>query len=134
MRQQFYPDGGSSRLKEDSTHFGRHPLTQHQRNQLTGDDPRAHDGQAPMIDAERHEQQHKAVARVSMWVQRGNCPHMVESTALLMAALLSDEEQMCNTTTTAAVADLGRVRSGLDNSMASSSYAIRAAYSTAFSR
>src|SRR6266699_693599 len=36
-------------------------------------------------DDERAEKQ-KAVARVSMWVQRGNCPHMVESSALLMAA------------------------------------------------
>lgn len=53
-----------------------------------------------------------AVARVSMWMQRGNCPHMVESTALLMAAILSD----------------GPVGTG------SSTYAVRAAYSAAFSR
>ncbi|SPQ21866.1 623a1889-8a71-435a-831a-e86d5baec5f8 [Thermothielavioides terrestris] len=33
-----------------------------------------------------------AVARVSMWMQRGGCPHMVESTALLTAAVLSDRD------------------------------------------
>ncbi|GAB0145090.1 hypothetical protein EsHS_00005534 [Epichloe bromicola] len=35
--------------------------------------------------------QRQAVVRVSMWMQRGNCPHVVESTALLTAAMLSDE-------------------------------------------
>ncbi|KAH8179618.1 las1-like domain-containing protein [Sarocladium implicatum] len=50
-----------------------------------------------------------------MWMQRGNCPHLVESTALLTAAVLSDEE------------------AGEENA-ASSSYALRAAYSAAFSR
>ncbi|KAK5993270.1 Pre-rRNA-processing protein las1 [Cladobotryum mycophilum] len=59
--------------------------------------------------------QHHAVARVSMWMQRGNCPHMVESTALLMAAVLSDEG------------------SAIENA-GSSTYAVRAAYSAAFSR
>ncbi|KAK7749421.1 Cytoplasmic glyoxalase II [Diatrype stigma] len=60
------------------------------------------------------EQQH-AVSRVSMWMQRGGCPHLVESTALLTAAILSD---------------LREARTG----PGSSSYAIRAAYSAAFSR
>lgn len=50
-----------------------------------------------------------AVARVSVWVQRGNCPHSVESTALLVSAMLNDSR---------------------DNS----AYAVRAAYSAAFSR
>lgn len=59
--------------------------------------------------------QNLAVARISMWVQRGNCPHMVESTALLFAAVLSDE--------IAATQSAG-----------SSTYAVRAAYSAAFSR
>lgn len=59
----------------------------------------------------RRELQHGAVARVSMWMQRGGCPHLVESTALLTAAVLCDEE--------------GAGASG---------YAVRAAYSTAFSR
>ena len=61
--------------------------------------------------------QHQAVARISMWVQRGNCPHMVESTALLMAAVLSDEAAAMQT-----------------RSSGSSTYAVRAAYSAAFSR
>lgn len=50
-----------------------------------------------------------------MWMQRGGCPHLVESTALLTAAILSD---------------LHETRTGVH----SSSYAIRAAYSAAFSR
>jgi hypothetical protein len=56
---------------------------------------------------------------------------MVESTALLMAALLSDEEQQQQTSRTA---DDGTGASGVSNAMASSAYAVRAAYSTAFSR
>lgn len=67
-------------------------------------------------DKETRIRQHQAVARVSMWMQRGNCPHMVESTALLMAAMLSDRE------------------ASTEENAASSAYAIRAAYSTAFSR
>ncbi len=61
--------------------------------------------------------QHQAVPRISMWVQRGNCPHMVESTALLMAAVLSDEAAAMHT-----------------RSSGSETYAVRAAYSAAFSR
>jgi hypothetical protein len=61
-------------------------------------------------------EQHRAVARVSMWMQRGNCPHMVESTALLMAAMLNDQD------------------AARKENAASSTYAIRAAYSAAFSR
>lgn len=32
----------------------------------------------------------KALARVFMWVHRGGCPHVVESTALLMSAIVFD--------------------------------------------
>ncbi|KAI0397245.1 Las1-like-domain-containing protein [Xylariaceae sp. FL0594] len=64
-------------------------------------------------EAERRQQ--KAVSRVSMWMQRGGCPHMIESTALLTAAILSDLHE-------------SRTKAN------SSSYAIRAAYSAAFSR
>ena len=59
---------------------------------------------------------HQAIARVSMWMQRGHCPHVVESTALLTSAVLSDEE------------------SSSGANMASSTYAARAAYAAAFSR
>lgn len=31
-----------------------------------------------------------AVARVMMWTHRGGCPHVVESTALLMSAMVFD--------------------------------------------
>ncbi|KAL2075660.1 hypothetical protein VTL71DRAFT_603 [Oculimacula yallundae] len=37
----------------------------------------------------RDERRH-AVAKVSVWMQRGNCPHLVESTAILTAAILND--------------------------------------------
>ncbi|CAM1508401.1 Fc.00g052490.m01.CDS01 [Cosmosporella sp. VM-42] len=67
-------------------------------------------------DEQRRRNQHRAVARVSMWMQRGNCPHMVESTALLMAAMLSDEDAVAS------------------ENAAASAYAVRAAYSAAFSR
>lgn len=33
----------------------------------------------------------EAIARVSIWAQRGNCPHLVESTAHLSAAILNDD-------------------------------------------
>lgn len=52
---------------------------------------------------------HKAVARVSIWAQRGNCPHLIESTALLVSAQLNDVS-------------------------GASAYAVRAAYSAAFCR
>ncbi|RYP43042.1 hypothetical protein DL770_011879 [Monosporascus sp. CRB-9-2] len=70
---------------------------------------------APTNTAEDEAEQRHAVSRVSMWMQRGGCPHLVESTALLVAAILSD---------------LHDTRTGAS----SSSYAIRAAYSAAFSR
>jgi ribosomal biogenesis protein LAS1 len=53
--------------------------------------------------------QYKAVALVSVWAQRGNCPHLIESTALLVSAILNDET-------------------------GNPAYAMRAAYSTAFCR
>ncbi|KAK0614118.1 Las1-like-domain-containing protein [Immersiella caudata] len=56
-------------------------------------------------------QKQQAVARVSMWMHRGSCPHLVESTALLTAAILSDA-----------------------STSETNSYAARAAYSAAFSR
>lgn len=73
------------------------------------------DAPSPSTEETRTEQL-EAVARVSMWMQRGNCPHLVESTALLVAAVLNDGAG-------AAVAE------GM-----SSTYAVRAAYSAAFSR
>ncbi|KAK4163532.1 beta-lactamase-like protein [Cladorrhinum sp. PSN259] len=63
----------------------------------------------------------KAVSRVSMWMHRGNCPHIVESTALLTAAILSDDDFT------------GGIGGG-NSIMGGSSYSVRAAYSAAFSR
>lgn len=61
----------------------------------------------------------KAIARVFMWMHRGNCPHVVESTAMLMAAIVQDGEE-------------GRKRAG--GAEAVGGYAVRAAYLTAFTR
>ncbi|KAK3905301.1 Pre-rRNA-processing protein las1 [Staphylotrichum tortipilum] len=70
------------------------------------------------------EERQRAVAHVSMWMQRGGCPHMVESTALLTAAILSDDEGIA-----------GGAGDGADGAAgASRGYAVRAAYSAAFSR
>ena len=57
----------------------------------------------------KEEERRHAVARVSVWMQRGNCPHLVESTAILTAAVLND------------------VRGN-------STYCVRAAYAAAFGR
>ena len=69
--------------------------------------------------AEEEGEKHDAVARVFMWMHRGNCPHVIESTALLMSAILED-----------------RSNAALPHSTAPSSanYAVLAAYMSAFSR
>jgi len=66
-----------------------------------------------------------AAARVAMWVHRGHCPHMVESTALLAAAVLSDR---------AAAADEGPRGHRGSAGAGAGGYAVRAAYASAFSR
>ncbi|KAH9992187.1 Las1-domain-containing protein [Xylariaceae sp. FL0662B] len=100
VRGQFYPSPPPSSSANDENSVS----AERQRSQ-------GRDEEEAKIEAE---QQH-AVSRVSMWMQRGGCPHLVESTALLMAAILSDLQET-------------RTRAN------SSSYAIRAAYSAAFSR
>ncbi|KAB5563200.1 Las1-like protein [Coniochaeta sp. 2T2.1] len=82
--------------------------------------PTYHDTTASSTRTTAEALQHKqeAVARVSMWMQRGNCPHLVESTALLEAAILSDAQATSEPSLAGS----------------SSSYAVRAAYSAAFSR
>ncbi|KAI0885282.1 Las1-domain-containing protein [Annulohypoxylon maeteangense] len=99
VREQFYPSSSTG----DPQH-----------NQDVGDDGDDGERNDEEIVKEEAAKQH-AVSRVSMWMQRGNCPHLVESTALLMAAILSDLHET-------------RARAN------SSSYALRAAYSAAFSR
>ncbi|ETS76695.1 hypothetical protein PFICI_12082 [Pestalotiopsis fici W106-1] len=68
------------------------------------------------------DQRRQAVSRVAMWVQRGSCPHMVESTGLLMAAVLDD--LLVHEARSASSGGLG----------AGSTSAVRLAYSAAFSR
>lgn len=65
----------------------------------------------------------KAIARVFMWVHRGNCPHVVESTAMLMSAVLLDRRHTHH----------HRNHHGSDDD-AASEYGVRAAYLTAFTR
>ncbi|KAL1895220.1 rRNA-processing protein las1 [Sporothrix stenoceras] len=85
--------------------------------------------------------QHAAVARVAMWMQRGHCPHMVESTALLMAAVLADDASSgvsstsrgVTATSSPAISPPG-AGSLAGSSTASASYAARATYAAAFSR
>ncbi|KAK4038796.1 Las1-like protein, partial [Parachaetomium inaequale] len=84
---------------------------------------------------QRHDAKQRAVARVSMWMQRGACPHMVESTALLMAAILSDEGQQQQPGPGGRRMGMGEGYGYGDGaSTASRGYAVRAAYSAAFSR
>lgn len=73
-------------------------------------------------------QKQMAVARVSMWMQRGGCPHMVESTALLTAAMLGERERERETG--------GDGEGDGDDGWTGGSrgLAVRAAYSAAFSR
>jgi ribosomal biogenesis protein LAS1 len=46
---------------------------------------------SPLPADEIASRRREAVARVSVWAQRGGCPHLVESTALLSAAMLNDD-------------------------------------------
>ncbi|KAK4219284.1 rRNA-processing protein las1 [Rhypophila decipiens] len=89
VRRQFYPAGGRTGQSQDFM----------------------------FSTPDEKEASSSAVARVSMWMQRGNCPHLVESTALLVAAILDDQRQSSS--------------SGFGGG---SAYAARAAYSAAFSR
>lgn len=64
-----------------------------------------HESQKPQDVGEKRD----AVAKVMVWVQRGNCPHLVESTAILISAILNDIP-------------------------GNSTYCVRAAYAAAFCR
>ncbi|KAK3378456.1 Las1-like-domain-containing protein [Podospora didyma] len=106
VRHQFYP---------------HHHLDGEQTTTSDDDDDEAQ-------QKEYQQQKQRAVARVSMWMQRGNCPHMVESTALLTAAILGDEQLFAAAPSSVSGAGAG------GSALSSSSYAVRAAYSAAFSR
>ncbi|KAI0810679.1 Las1-like-domain-containing protein [Xylaria sp. FL0064] len=118
VRQQFYPSSSPSSIHASAkpntpttAHHNHNHIHDHRNSNENADG--THAALAIVLDAERRQQQ--AVSRVSMWMQRGGCPHLVESTALLTAAILSDLHE-------------SRTKAN------SSSYAIRAAYSAAFSR
>jgi hypothetical protein len=74
---------------------------------------------AAPLSASQIAAQHRAVSLISIWVQRGNCPHLIESTALLTAAQLLDSPPPS---------------SYQASQHQNSAYAVRASYSAAFCR
>lgn len=98
------------------------------------------DGETRAATSELEAGQHAAVARVAMWMQRGHCPHMVESTALLMAAVLSDEGADATSGATFSSIKVAASSPSVSHVIAGSSkgsaaaYASRATYAAAFSR
>jgi ribosomal biogenesis protein LAS1 len=145
VRQQFYPQQHDatgtvpSARQQQQQQPSKHHGTQHQPAQSTI--PATSEPGPEGAQQQQQRDKHDAVARVSMWMQRGNCPHMVESTALLTAAILSDQsaargaggsweqQQQQPSQGTGSASDSGSVLL-----LSSSSYAVRAAYSAAFSR
>lgn len=161
VRRQFYPrpPPPPSSLQQTRSDTGPDAITSSRdRNVSTGrqigsggggDGGGQKDGSSSSKEerAEREEEREskqRAVARVSMWMQRGGCPHMVESTALLTAAILSDEGSWTGNGN----GKEGGIGSGSGSgswrgnvgqeeegaARASRGYAVRAAYSAAFSR
>ncbi|KAI5862791.1 Las1-domain-containing protein [Durotheca rogersii] len=119
VRRQFYPDPPPAAEGSGPTALYRGAEAETPRDvsllpKDVADDGASGRERRAEVEAEK---QH-AVARVAMWMQRGGCPHVVESTALLTAATLNDASD---------ARDAG-AQTG------SSAYAIRAAYSAAFSR
>ncbi|KAI1477191.1 Las1-domain-containing protein [Daldinia eschscholtzii] len=112
VRRQFYGSTTNSRYDHKSP---EEEERQEDGNDNDDDDTRSEEGGEEEEEDEAARQH--AVSRVSMWMQRGGCPHLVESTALLVAAILSDARE-------------ARAR----RNAGASSYAIRAAYAAAFSR
>ncbi|KAK8047788.1 Las1-like-domain-containing protein [Apiospora saccharicola] len=107
VRQQFYPSSPSlpPTSAEATIAAAAATTTAFSSFSATAADPQS---------SEEAQKRH-AVWRVSMWMQRGSCPHMVESTSLLTAAILLD---------------LQEARNGADSLYE----AVRLAYSAAFSR
>ncbi|KAH8891346.1 Las1-domain-containing protein [Thozetella sp. PMI_491] len=142
VRRQFYPQRHPQTFSEAAS-FSSPPQHGVSYSQSTHRGTRAKsepsDGE-PEVDSRA--QQHEAVARVSMWMQRGSCPHLVESTALLTAAILSDQQAAAVAAATIQRTGESEMGYGVDAPvspsgsllLSSSMYAARAAYSTAFSR
>ncbi|KAL2023921.1 hypothetical protein VTK56DRAFT_698 [Thermocarpiscus australiensis] len=118
VRRQFYPE------------HHHHQQQQQQRRQQPSSYRNADTTEENQEPEDEYDQKQKAVARVSMWMQRGGCPHMVESTALLTAAILSDDDHGGRQQKLTEAE--GRLSEG--SARASRGYAVRAAYSAAFSR
>lgn len=74
----------------------------------------------------------RAIARVFMWVHRGNCPHVVESTAMLMSAVLLDRRHTQHRNNHGGNDSDDGSTNYVDD--AASEYGVRAAYLTAFTR
>ncbi|KAK0719787.1 Las1-like-domain-containing protein [Lasiosphaeris hirsuta] len=121
VRQHFYPERYPQSQQPSSQHRqdARQDADESEESLKIQLQRQFEDDNGTERDQIRKQKQH-AVARVSVWMQRGRCPHLVESTALLTAAILSDRQ----------------LSLGLGSAFGSSSgsYAVRAAYSAAFSR
>lgn len=76
-------------------------------------------------------EQSYAITTVAAWKQRGNVPHAVESTALLMDAMLLHAQF---STTNAIESSVSNKTSDWPSTGTASSFALRAAYTTALSR
>ncbi|KAH6845460.1 Las1-like-domain-containing protein [Chaetomium sp. MPI-CAGE-AT-0009] len=139
VRAQFYPEhhhhNSTNALQpqriqpEPQTNPRSQPWSQHQIRSQTQTQSHPSNTTTITTAAAAAAAKQQAVARVSMWMHRGGCPHMVESTALLMAAMLSDEGYGDGNGN-----GNGNGSGGSGAAAASRAYAVRAAYSAAFSR
>lgn len=77
VRSQFYPSPSSSSSSSSAAAF---PTTA--ASDLSSQPPWRTPAELAAVE--------QAIARVFMWVHRGHCPHVVESTALLLSALVLD--------------------------------------------
>ncbi|POS86564.1 hypothetical protein EPUL_002925 [Erysiphe pulchra] len=95
VRSQFYHQFLDQEEKINSSNNNNYRIINHENEQKQLED---------------ENEKKEAVARVRLWMQRGNCPHLIESTAILTSAILND------------------LRGGNE------SYCVRAVYAAAFSR
>ncbi|KAI1342257.1 Las1-domain-containing protein [Xylariaceae sp. FL0016] len=122
VRRQFYDDQGDDAT--GITHDGDREVEN--RKVMMEEDDEEDEAQMHMQKQRkrrRKQERQSAVARVAVWMQRGGCPHLVESTALLTAAVLSDGDE-----------EGGERETRWAVGVSSDAYAARAAYSAAFSR
>jgi len=118
VRRQLYPGLAAARERRRRPHAGSPPTAGYDDGEEAGTEGASEKPTGAAEDED--EEKGRAIARVALWVHRGHCPHMVESTALLAAAVLSDS---------AAAGERGGGGGG-----AAGGYAVRAAYAAAFSR